>query len=107
MVRVEMARWGQTREDLRCLARQAAHPRTRERLLARFQIAEGSDNATSRAVRFRRQNGTVMKWVHSYNANGPDALAYRRTGSRPPFSPTTKPDKSSRPSPTPSPSITA
>src|SRR4051795_5454883 len=28
---------------------------------------------------------TVMGWVHAYNAQGPDALGFRRTGGRPPF----------------------
>ena len=31
-----------------------------------------------------------MGWLHAYNAHGPDALVYRRTGGRPPFAPRTE-----------------
>ena len=27
----------------------------------------------------------MIDWVHAYNAQGPDALAFRRTGGRRPF----------------------
>jgi len=27
----------------------------------------------------------VLGWVHAYNAQGPDALTFRRTGGRRPF----------------------
>ena len=85
MVRVEMTKWGHTLEDLRRLALQAAHPRTRERFLALAQIADGTDNATTWAARYGRQDETVMRWVHTYNEVGPDALTYRRTGGAAPF----------------------
>ena len=107
MVRVEMSRWGQTVEDLRRLALQAPHPRTRERFLALSQIVDGTDNATSWAARFGRQDETVMRWVHTYNEKGPDAMTYRRTGSGAPLLRLKRPRPSSTPSTSPSPSTTA
>ena len=90
MLHVDHARWGQTPEDLRSLALSAPHPRTRERALALFDIAQGSC-ATQVALRTARTAQTVMGWVHAYNERGPDALAYRRTGGRPPFAPGSRP----------------
>ena len=84
MLSVEYARWGQTPEDLRHLATTAPHPRTRERFLALYEIAADSC-ATRVASRPRRHPQTVMEWVHLYNASGPEALAYRRTGGRRPY----------------------
>ena len=85
MIRVDSARWGQTPEDLRHLALSAPHARTRERALALFDITQHSC-ATQVAVRTgRRAHTVVMGWVHAYNAQGPDALAFRRTGGRRPF----------------------
>ncbi len=84
MLRVDWARWGQTPEDLRRLAMSAPHARTRERALALYDIAHDSC-ATTVAERTGRHPQTVMEWVHAYNAGGPGALSYRRTGGRPPF----------------------
>ena len=84
MLRVDYGRWSQTLEDLRQLAMRAPHPRTRERFLALYEIAEDSC-ATRVASRTRRHPQTVMEWVHLYNTSGPEALAYRRTGGRRPF----------------------
>ena len=84
MLRVDYARWGQTPEDLRHLALSAAHARTRERALALFDITHGRC-ATRLAARTGRHPQTVMGWVHAYNAQGPAALAFRRTGGRRPF----------------------
>src|SRR4051794_14786873 len=84
MLRVEYAHWGQSPEDLRHLALSAPHARTRERALALYEIAQGSC-ATRVAARTGRHPQTVMGWVHAYNAQGPDALGFRRTGGRPPF----------------------
>ena len=84
MLSVDYARWGQTPEDLRQRATSAPHPRTRERFLALYEIAEDSC-ATRVASRTRRHPQTVMGWVHLYNTAGPEALAYRRTGGRRPF----------------------
>ena len=84
MLRVDYARWGQTLGDLRSLALSAPHARTRERALALYDVARGGC-ATPVAVRTGRHPQTVMGWVHAYNAQGPDALAFRRTGGRRPF----------------------
>src|SRR3712207_5655546 len=91
MLSVDHARWGQTPEDLRRLAMSAPHRRTRERFLALYDITQASRGATHVALRTGRHPQTVMDWLHAYNAHGPDALIYRRTGGRPPFVPTSRP----------------
>jgi transposase len=78
----------------------ASHPRTRERFLALYEITRAS-RATRVAVRAGRHPQTVMGWLHAYNAHGPEALVYRRTGGRPPFAPGSRP-ASVRPSAPPS-----
>src|SRR5215208_159000 len=87
VLRVDYARWGQTPEDLRHLALSAPQARTRERALALFDITQHRC-ATQVARRTGRRTHTVLGWVHAYNAQGPDALAFRRTGGRRPFLPT-------------------
>ena len=84
MLRVDYARWAQSPEDLRSLALSAPHARTRERALALFEITQGRC-ATRLAERTGRHPQTVMGWVHAYNAQGPAALAFRRTGGRRPL----------------------
>jgi hypothetical protein len=100
MLHVDYTRWGQTPEDLRRLATSAAHQRTRERFLALYEITQESC-ATRVAARTRRHPQTVMEWLHLYNARGPEALAYRRSGGRPPFALRSRP-ASVRPSAPPS-----
>ena len=95
MLRIDHAHWGQTPEDLRSLALSASHTRTRERALALFDIAQGTC-ATQVALRTGRRAQTVMDWVHSYNEHGPEALAFRRTGGRPPFAPRSRPASARR-----------
>jgi transposase len=90
MLRVDYDRWGQTPADLRHMALNAAHTRTRERMLALHDIAHGAC-ATQVAERTGRRPQTVMDWLHSYNEHGPEALSYRRTGGRPPFARRSKP----------------
>jgi len=85
MVRVEMAKWGQTLEDLRRASVQTAHRRSRERFQALYLIASGQFNATTCAAHIGRQDETVLGWIHRYNEHGPDALTYRRTGGRAPL----------------------
>ena len=84
MLRVDYSRWNQTPEDLRRLATQEAHARTRERFLALYEVTQGG-GATRVAPSSLRNPQTVMKWVHWYNGGGPEALIYRKTGGRPPF----------------------
>jgi hypothetical protein len=91
MLSVGYARWGQTPEDLRRLAMSAPHRRTRERFLALYDITQASRGATQVAMRTGRHPPTVLGWLHAYNAHGPDALVYRRTGGRPPFVPASRP----------------
>jgi transposase len=91
MLHVDCARWDQTPEDLRRLATDAPHPRTRERFLALYEITQASC-ATRVAPHTHRHSQTVMEWVHTYNERGPAALAYRRTGGRRPFARTSKPN---------------
>jgi hypothetical protein len=71
MLRVDCTRWGQTPDDLRRLALNAPHARTRERALALYAIAQGSC-ATQVAARTGRHPQTVMEWLHAYHAQGPD-----------------------------------
>jgi Homeodomain-like domain len=90
VLRVDHARWGQTGEDLRGLALSARHARSRERFLALHEIARGGC-ASEVAKRTGRHPQTVMGWLHRYNAGGPEAVSYRRTGGRPPFAQRFKP----------------
>lgn len=85
MVRVDLARWGQTVEDLRAASLAAPHRRTRERFQALYLIASGRFNATTCAAHVGRQDETVLAWVHRYNTEGPDALAYKKTGGSAPL----------------------
>lgn len=107
MVRVELARWGQTVEDLRRASVGAAHPRTRERFQALYLIASGRFNATACAAHIGREDETVLGWVHRYNERGPDSLAYRRTGGRAPLLPRNRLNRSPTSSRTPGRTSTA
>jgi hypothetical protein len=106
MVRVELDRWGQSLQDLRHAALHATHPRTRERFQALYLIASGQFNATTCAEHIRRNDETVLGWVHHYNRQGPDALAYRKTGGRAPLLTPSKPNRSSNSSRRPPPTTT-
>ena len=85
MIKVEVAKWGQTVEDLRLAALHEAHPRSRERFQALYLIASGQFNATTCAAHIGRQDETVLRWVHRYNRHGPDAVTYRHSGGRSPL----------------------
>jgi transposase len=85
MVPVDLARWGQTVEDMRAASLSAEHRRSRERFQALYLIASGQFNATNCAAHIGRQDETVLAWVHLYNEGGPDALTYRHTGGRSPL----------------------
>src|SRR3954468_7534494 len=98
MVRVEMTKWGQTLEDLRRASVSATHRRSRERFQALYLIASGRFNATACAAHIGRQDETVLGWAHRYNARGPDALAYRRSGGRAPLLHRRRSSRSSTPS---------
>lgn len=86
MLKVDCARWNQSKELLRTKALAAEHPRTRERLMALYEISEGK-SATKVGKQTRRNPQTVMSWVHRYNREGLTALKYQRSGGRNPFFP--------------------
>lgn len=90
MLRIDCGRWGQTPEDLRRLAVESPHPRTRERFLALYEITEASC-ASGVAGDTGRHDQTVIRWVHWYNEQGPDALTWRHTGGTPFFASGSKP----------------
>src|SRR4051794_41987144 len=75
MLRVDCGRWGQTPDDLRRLALNAPHARTRQRALALYDMAQRSC-ATQGAARTRRHPQTVMGGVHAYHPPGPAAPAH-------------------------------
>lgn len=83
MVRPDFAKWGQTLADLRTLAIQSKHERTRERFQALYMIASEQSNATAWARETDRSDETVLRWIHTYNEQGAGALTYRRTGGCP------------------------
>jgi Homeodomain-like domain-containing protein len=87
VLRVDYERWGQGPEDLHDLAVTAPHARSRERFLALYEMAILGSSATRVADRIGRHPQSVMQWVQRYNAGGPEAVSYRRTGGRPPFAP--------------------
>ena len=85
MVRPDMEKWGQTMSDLRRLSVEADHVRSHERFLALAMIASELTNACKWAEEIGRTKETVLRWVHAYNASGPDGVTYRHTGGRRPF----------------------
>ncbi len=85
MLTVKVERWGQSAEQLRQLALNAEHPRSRERLMALYEIC-GGKTASQVGRDSQRNPQTVMDWVHRYNEKGPGAILYRRTGGHSPFS---------------------
>lgn len=87
MLRPDCEKWGQELSDLQKLAVEAAHPRSRERFQALYQIGSKQTNATRWAREIGRDDQTVMGWVHQYNSEGPTSILYRRSGGRPPFLP--------------------
>ena len=85
MIKVELAKWRQTPEDLRLASLNETHPRSRERFQALYLIASGQFNASACAAHIGRQDETVLRWVHQYNQFGPGSLLYRHSGGRSPL----------------------
>lgn len=85
-LKVDCTHWQQSPEQLRQDALSASHPRTRERLLALYEITQGK-SATQVGRETRRNPQTVMEWVRRYNQTGPNTLEYRHTGGHPPLCP--------------------
>jgi transposase len=84
MLKVKCEVWKQSREILRKEALAAKHLRTRERLMALYEISAGK-SATKVGKETKRNPQTVMEWVHRYNQEGLAALKYQRTGGKTPF----------------------
>ena len=84
MLTVNLERWHHRPESLREEALRANHARTRERLLALYEITQGK-NATQVGRQTGRNPQTIMDWVHRYNESGLEALVYRHTGGHPPL----------------------
>ena len=68
MLTVNWARWSHSKELLRKEALKAEHPRTRERLMALYEISEGK-NATQVAIETKRNPETVIILVMSKSKN--------------------------------------
>ena len=98
MIRPDVAKWEQTTNDLRRLATESAHVRTRERFLALYTIALGQSNATLWAEQIDRCDDCVMSGIHKYNERGPDAMIDCRTGGSVPFLRPKWSSRSSKPS---------
>ncbi|PZO54767.1 MAG: hypothetical protein DCF15_11400 [Phormidesmis priestleyi] len=88
MLMVDVEKWDKSAEQLRQLALRAEHPRSRERLMALYEICDGK-NASQVGRDTQRNPQTVMEWVHRYNDEGPEAMLYRRSGGHPPLCPQT------------------
>ena len=84
MLKINTAKWQETPESLRKLALLEGHPRTRERLMALYEITQGKC-ASLVARETRRNPQTLMTWVHQYNNFGPKALKFKHTGGHPPL----------------------
>jgi len=80
MLGIEHEKWNQSLFDLRHQAVHAEHPRTRERFMALYEIARGETNATRWAEANGRHFQSVQAWVRSYNARGPEGIAFRHAG---------------------------
>ena len=85
MLRPNFNKWDQTSEEIRQLSIKAEHPRSRERFQALYLIGIGQTNSSRLAEEIKRDDQTVMGWIHRYNNEGPDALLYKRSGGHPPF----------------------
>jgi hypothetical protein len=85
VIRPDFAKWNQTADDVLRLAREAAHPRSRERYMALYAVGTQQSSASQWAQATGRENETVLGWIHDYNLHGPVALVYRHSGGRTPF----------------------
>jgi hypothetical protein len=79
MLKVNYNKWNQDSHELRREAIIAKHPRTRERIMALYEITQGKC-PTKVAREIKRRPATVMEWVHKYNKGGLMAIQYKRTG---------------------------
>lgn len=86
MLKINTAKWQKTPESLRQSALLEEHPRTRERLMALYEITQGK-SASLVARETGRNPQTLMEWVHKDNNLGLEALMFKRTGGHPPLCP--------------------
>lgn len=82
MVWPDFGKWQQSRDEIRRLALEAEHARSRERFQALYEIGSERYNASGWAKMIGRQHETVLGWVHKYNNEGPNGLLYRQSGGR-------------------------
>jgi transposase len=80
MIKPDFAKWGQSLEEVRQLAITAEHERSRERFQALYMIGCAAKSATEWAREIERQPRTVLGWVHRYNAEGAEGVAYQHSG---------------------------
>ena len=73
MVRPDLQKWSLSPRQITHLSVSAPHPRTRERFLALVLIPQGQ-SAWHLCRSLGRDVHTVLKWVHDFNLDGPDAL---------------------------------
>ena len=66
MLHVNYEKWQQTPDDLRQLAVESAHPRTRERFLALYQVATKAWSASGLADETSRRRSTILGWVAEF-----------------------------------------
>ena len=85
MLKLDLAKWNQTPDDLRQEAMNAPHARTRERFLALYELTQQGRGASAIARRVGRHLQTLIRWAHRYNEAGPQALMFEHTGGVPPF----------------------
>lgn len=85
MIKLDLAKWNQTPEDLREAAMTAPHARTRERFLALYELTQQGRGASAMARRVGRHLQTLLRWAHRYHEAGPQALAFEHTGGVPLF----------------------
>lgn len=85
MIKPDFGKWQQSLADMRRLMVEAKHERSRERFQALYMIGSGQSNATRWAQLIKRNERTVMTWVHLYNRAGPAGLHYQHSGGRSPF----------------------
>jgi hypothetical protein len=98
MLRPDFAKWGQGLDDMRRLAIEAEHVRSRERFQALYMIGSGEKTATQWAAETQRQPRTVLGWIHLYNEQGAQSLHYRATGGATPLLPKRSVNRSLKPS---------
>jgi transposase len=87
MVRPDFAKWQESAETMRQLSIEAEHPRSRERYQALYIVGSGQCTARQWAQVIGREDETVLRWIHDYNAGGSGRVSYRHSGGvRPLFS---------------------